>query len=269
MVRRFHRGSLVARAAARATACAIAIAFAAPAAAFYYETIYARVLEHHTRPVADLARVRVDYSAIAASADWRRLLTSLATADLSGLRSREEQIAFWVNAYNILAIDLVATHYPVASIRDLGSLLRPVWKRTAGTIAGRERTLDEIEHEIVRPFGDPRTHAVVICASTSCPALPREPIRAERLDAQLDAAMRQWLADPGKGLRIDRSANTVWLSKIFDWFEEDFAKAGGVLAFVARFAPEPDREWLRAHAATAEIEYFDYDWKVNALASPR
>jgi Protein of unknown function, DUF547 len=265
----FHRGSLVSRAAARLAGCAIALALAAPAAAAYYETIYARVLERHTRPVADLARVRVDYPAIAASQDWRRLLTSLASADLAALDSREQQIAFWVNAYNILAIDLVAAHYPIESIRDIGSLLRPVWKRPAGTVGGRERTLDEIEHEIIRPFGDPRTHAVVICASTSCPALPREPLSAERLDAQLDAAMRQWLADPGKGLRIDRTANTIQLSKIFDWFEEDFAKAGGVLAFVTRYAPDTDREWLRTHAATARIDYFDYDWGVNAIASPR
>jgi hypothetical protein len=238
---------------------------AAPAAAAYYETIYARVLERHTREVDDLARVRIDYRAIAASPDWRRLVTSLASADLTALHTREEQIAFWVNTYNILAIDLVATHYPIASIRDIGSLLRPVWKRTAGTVGGHERTLDEIEHRIIRPFGEPRTHAVVICASTSCPALPREPLTAERLDAQLDAAMRRWMADPDKGLRIDRAANTVTLNKIFDWFEEDFAKAGGVLAFVARYAPEADREWLRAHDATARLAYFDYDWAVNAL----
>ena len=186
-------------------------------------------------------------------------MESLAAADLAALRTREQQLAFWINAYNILAIDLVAQHYPIASIRDIGSLLRPVWKRPAGRVGGRTVTLDEIEHEIVRPLGDPRTHAVVICASTSCPALPREPLTAERLDAQLDAAMRQWLADPGKGLRIDRAANTIHLSKIFDWFEEDFAKAGGVLAFVARYAPESDREWLRTHGATARIDYFDYD----------
>jgi hypothetical protein len=116
----------------------------------------------------------------------------------------------------------------------------------------------------VRPLGDPRTHAVVICASTSCPALPREPLVAARLDAQLDAAVRQWMADPGKGLRIDRAAITITVSRIFDWFEDDFAKAGGVVAFVARYAPA-DREWLRAHGAAARLQYFDYDWAVNAL----
>jgi hypothetical protein len=253
---------------ARIASALCALALAAPAAAFD-EALYAVLLERHTRPVADRARVRVDYPAVAASADWRRLVTSLASADVSALRSREQQIAFWANAYNILAIDLVATHYPVASIRDIGSLLRPVWKRPAGTVGGRARTLDEIEHQIIRPLGDPRAHAVVICASTSCPALPRAPLHADRLDAQLDAAMRQWLADPDKGLRIDRSADTVHLSKVFDWFEEDFEKSGGVLAFVTRHAPDAEREWLRAHAATARVVYFDYDWAVNALPDPR
>ena len=240
------------------------IALAAPAAAFD-EELYATLLERHTRPVDDLARVRVDYAAIAASPDWRRLVQSLADADLSALRTREQQLALWIDAYNVLAIDLVAQHWPVASIRDIGSLLRPVWKRPAGVVGGRTVTLDEIEHEIVRPLGEPRAHAVVVCASTSCPALPREPLVPERLDAQLDAAMRRWLADPEKGLRIDRAGETVVLSKIFDWFEEDFAGAGGVLEFVARHAPDPDRDWLRAHARSARIRYFDYDWAVNAL----
>jgi hypothetical protein len=252
------------RAAARLAACAIAIAPAARAAAFD-EALYASLLEHHTRPVADLARVRVDYPAIAASADWRRLVDSLAAADTAALRTREQKLAFWIDAYNILAIDVVARHYPIASIRDVGSLLRPVWKRPAGAVAGRTVTLDEIEHQIVRPIGDPRTHAVVVCASTSCPALPREPLTAERLDTQLDAAMRQWMADPDKGLRIDRAANAVRLSKIFDWFEQDFAAAGGVIAFAARYAPDADRNWLREHGAGARIDYFDYDWAVNAL----
>lgn len=250
----------------RLLAAALAVvAFAASASALD-EALYARLLERHTREVSDLARVRVDYPGLAASPDWRRLVASLANEDSAALRTREQKLAFWINAYNILAMDLVAQHYPVASIRDIGSLLRSVWKRPAGVVAGRTVTLDEIEHEIVRPLGDPRTHAVVICASTSCPALPREPLAAERLDAQLDAAMRRWMADPDKGLRIDRAANTVHLSKIFDWFEEDFAKAGGVVPFVARYAPEADREWLRAHAATARLSYFDYDWAVNAFS---
>ncbi len=227
--------------------------------------LYAQLLEKHTRNVSDLARVHVDYPAIAASADWDRLVESLATTDLTTIDTREEKLALWINAYNVLAIDLVATHYPIDSIRDIGSFFSPVWKKPAGKVGGRTVTLDEIEHEIVRPMGEPRAHAVVICASTSCPALPREPLRAATLDAQLDAAMRAWIADTGKGMKIDREANTIRLSKIFDWFDEDFEDAGGVLAFVTPYAPEADRRWLREKGPRARIVYFDYDWDVNAI----
>lgn len=237
----------------------------APAAAALDEALYAKLLQQHTREVDDLAGTRVDYAALARSPEWKRLVASLAESDPQSLASPREKLAFWVNAYNILAIDLVATHWPVASIRDIGSLFSPVWKREAGRIGGEAYTLDRIEHEIIRPLGDPRGHAVVICASTSCPALPREPLAAERLDTQLDAAARRWLADPGKGLRIDRAAARVRLSKIFDWFEADFAPAGGALAFAARYAPADARAWLAENADRARIAYLAYDWRVNAL----
>ncbi|MCZ6785017.1 MAG: DUF547 domain-containing protein [Proteobacteria bacterium] len=252
----------------RRFACLLALAAAAlpalPAAALD-EVLYAGLLRQHTREVNDLARVRVDYAAIARSADWKKLVASLAATDTATLRSRDEKLAFWVNAYNILAIDLVAKNYPLESIRDIGSFFSPVWKHEAGRIGGKPYSLDQIEHEIVRPMGDPRTHSAVICASTSCPALRREPFSAARLDAQLDDAMRTWMADPGKGLKLDRADDTVHLSKIYDWFEEDFAAQGGAVKFAARYAPDDTKAWLKANATRADVEYFDYDWRVNAL----
>lgn len=249
----------------RLAAALLTLAATATPAPAFDEDLYAELLARHTRPVDDLARVRVDYPALAASADWKRLVAGLADSDLEALRTREQEIAFWANAYNVLAMDLVARNWPVESIRDIGSLLRPVWKRPAGVVGGSERTLDEIEHEIIRPLGDPRTHAVVICASTSCPALPREPLRAETIDAQLDEATRAWLADPQKGMAIDRTANAIRLSRILDWFAEDFAASGGVVAFATRYAPESERVWLREHGDDARLAYFEYDWRVNAL----
>ena len=160
----------------RRLACLLALAAAAlpalPAVALD-EVLYVKLLRQHTREVNDLARVRVDYAAIARSADWKKLVASLAATDPETLRTRNERLAFWVNAYNILAIDLVAANYPLESIRDIGSFFSPVWKREGGRIGGKPYSLDEIEHEIVRPMGDPRAHAAVICASTSCPAVYR------------------------------------------------------------------------------------------------
>lgn len=241
---------------------ALIAALAGPASALD-EALYARLLSEHTREVADLARVRVDYAALARSPEWTALVRSLEATDPAALSGRDAKKAFWINAYNILAIDLVAGSWPVESIRDIGSLFSSVWKREAGRIGGTPYSLDEIEHGILRPMGDARVHAAVVCASTSCPQLRREPYRAATVDAQLDDAMRTWMADPGKGLRVDRASGTVRLSKIFDWFEEDFEPSP--LGFAARFAPDDARRAIEVLGGDADVEHFDYDWAVNAL----
>jgi hypothetical protein len=164
---------------------------------------------------------------------------------------------------------VVLQHYPVDSIKDAGGLFTPVWKIDAGRVAGRTVTLHEIEHEILRPLGDPRIHAAIVCASTSCPSLSQTPFRAADLDDQLDAALASFLADPRKGLSIDRNAGVVRLSKIFDWFADDFAKQGGVLAVVTARAPTSERAWLASRGADARIAYLDYDWTLNDLAVHR
>jgi hypothetical protein len=253
------KGSLLAVAAS-------ALLAAAASAEPLDEALYAEILTRHTRPVADLARTRVAYGALADAPEWPRLLGNLQRTRPSRLADRNQRLAHWINAYNILAIDLVVRGYPLESIRDLGSLFRPVWRRPAGRIEGRELSLDEIEHEILRPMGDPRIHAAIVCASLSCPALRREPWTAARLDAQLDDSLRSWLADPRKGLRIDRERRRVHLSRIFDWFEADFEASGGVLAFVARYAPADAREWLEGNGAGASVSFLDYDWRLNDLA---
>jgi hypothetical protein len=114
-------------------------------------------------------------------------------------------------------------------------------------------------------MGDPRIHGAIVCASVSCPALRREAFDAARLDAQLDDQMRRFLASPGKGLRVDAAGGSVHLSRIFDWFDEDFEAAGGALAFAARYAPEPARAWLAAHP-DARVRWLPYDWSLNSLA---
>ncbi len=230
------------------------------------EALYARLLERHTREVPDAARTRVDYAGLTGSADWRRLVANLGRTRPDALADRDARLAYWINVYNILTIDLVLQHYPVDGIRDIGHLLRPVWKRPAGRIAGRRYSLDEIEQRILRPLGEPRIHAAIVCASVSCPALRRQPFATSQLDAQLDAALRGWLANPEKGLRIDRTTGTLWLSRIFKWFEEDFEAQGGMIPFIAPHLGDRDRAWLERHGAGASIEYLDYDWSLNDLA---
>ena len=225
---------------------------------------YAALLESHTVAVADIASTRVDYAGLRDSTDWRYLVDDLAKDDLTTL-DRAGRLAYWINVYNILTIDMVVREAPEESIRDIGWALSPVWKKPAGRVAGREVTLDEIEHEILRPMGEPRIHAAIVCASLSCPPLRREPYRADALEAQLDDNARAWLADPRKGVRVDRVAGVVRVSAIFDWFEEDFVAVGGVRAFLGRYAPEADRAWLAARGADLELRTLDYDWSLNRV----
>ena len=226
--------------------------------------LYGQLLEKHTRAVEDIASTRVDYATVSQDPDWRHLLSSLEASRADALVGREK-LAFWINAYNILAIDIVARNYPVESIKDVGSLLRPVWKRQAGIIDGRNVTLDEIEHRILRPLGDPRIHGAIVCASLSCPPLRREPYRATDLDAQLDDNVRRWLADPRKGAAVDPGDRSLRVSSIFKWFSEDFEAQGGVPAFLERYGSEEVRALLREEGEGVRIRYLDYDWSLNDL----
>jgi len=244
---------------------ALLLASAAPAAAAPLDTaLYDRLLEEHTRVVDDAAGVRVDYRALAESDGWKRLIANVDATNPDVLATRNEKLAFWINVYNILAIDLVVRNQPVDSIRDIGRLFRPVWDRPAGRVGRRRVTLDEIEHETLRPMGEPRIHVALVCASVSCPPLRRSAWQAADLDAQLDAAWRGWMADPATGLRVDRESRTFYLSRVFDWFEADFEPAGGVLAFVEPYLPPDDRRWLARYPGP-RIRYLRYDWDLNGL----
>ena len=253
--------------AALLSAGALVVATTASAQPGFDRELYARLLERHTVEVPRTAGVVVDYRALGRSAQWRRLVAGLAAVDPSRLRTREERLAFWIDLYNLLAIDLVVRHYPVASIRDIGNLLRSVWRREAGRVGGRPVTLHEVEHEILRPLGEPRIHAAIVCASTSCPSLRREPYTPARLDTQLDDSLRRFLADPDKGARYEPATHTLWLSRIFDWFEEDFEPAGGVLAFVEPHLDAGTRRALAGRGRPPRVRHLEYDWARNDLAA--
>jgi hypothetical protein len=234
---------------------------AAPATALDL-ALWDSLLREYTTATHDTAGVRVDYAGLQREPRFGQLLGSLADAPPPAPGSRAE-LAFWINAYNVLAIRLVVDSYPVESIRDLGSLLRPVWKRPAGVAAGRPASLHQIEHEILRPLGDPRIHAAIVCASTSCPSLRRAAFRPEQLGAQLDEAFHDFVADSRKGARLDRELERLLVSKIFDWFEADFAAEGGVRAYLGPRLPDALASWLAAHGEAARLGHLDYDWRLN------
>jgi len=235
------------------------------------DTAYARILARHVRPgtVDGIRSNLVDYGALARDPDYARAVDDLARARPEALASEAERLAFWIDAYNLLAIETVVDRYPIAGIKDAGSLLWPIWKRKVGVVAGEERSLDEIEHGILRKeFREPRIHFAIVCASLSCPDLRAEPYVAERLDAQLAEQTRAFLGNETKGLAPGGEGRSARVSPIFDWFARDFAPAGGVAAFVRANAP-PDVAPRVAGLTDGDLAYLDYDWSLNDAARVR
>lgn len=187
--------------------------------------------------------------------------------------SAGRQQAFLINAYNAFTIELILERYPnLQSIRDLGALFSTPWKRKFVPLFGQRFSLDDIEHDMLRRRGrydDPRVHFAVNCASIGCPALREEAFVAERLDAQLDEQALRFLSDRSRN-RYDSARKRLEVSKIFDWYGEDFRLGHrGVTslpAYLGRFADQladlpADRETIRIGGA--QIVFLDYDWRLN------
>lgn len=217
-------------------------------------TSYHSVLKH-VKPGSKngVSLMLVNYSVIKNNGSLDKAYRDLTAFKLERLAGREEKLAFYINAYNILALKMVADHWPTESIKDAGSLFSPVWDKPAGELGGKTVTLGEVEHEILRLMGEPRIHLAIVCASVSCPDLRNEPYTAARLDEQLTEQTRRFLGNAGKGLRVEK--NAIHVSKIFDWFEDDFKSQGGVTAFIKRNKTGLPELILKTS--------LPYDWAVN------
>jgi hypothetical protein len=186
-------------------------------------------------------------------------LAAFDTSTLSGA----EQLAFWINAYNALALHEVLQRYPVDSIRPntLGVIPeRSFFVDEKHVVGGKNYSLDGIENNILRTLDEPRIHFAINCASTSCPKLLNEAYDARKLNGQLDRQGQAFVNDPTRN-QFDASNNTAKLSKIFDWFKGDFDSEGGVAAFLTTFA-EGDAKTVLENPAI-KIDYLGYDWSLN------
>lgn len=176
--------------------------------------------------------------------------------------TKDQQLAYLINLYNAQTIDLITRHYPLGSIKDIGSLFRGPWGQPVVSLFGRITTLDNLEHKIIRAmFAEPRTHFVLVCAARSAPPLRAEPYTADRLNEQLDDQARRFLSDPARN-RIDPESAAMHLSPVFKWFAADFeAVAGSVEAYVMKFISEADAEKMLGRVIA--VRYLDYDWSLN------
>ena len=182
-----------------------------------------------------------------------------------------QQQAFLINAYNAATVQLVLPSYPkVDSINDVGGVLGYPWKKAFVPLLGKTRSLDDIEHGLLRGsprYRDPRIHFAVNCASIGCPALRPEAFVATRLDAQLEDQTVRFLRDRSRNrLRVDAKALLLELSSIFDWYGDDFAVQGGPAGFVARRADALGADAMQAsmvRSGRAKLRFLDYDWALN------
>lgn len=243
------------------------------------------LLAKHVRLIDEGRGSQVDYAGMAKDrAVLKAYLDALATVSEQEYRQwpKAQRLAFLINAYNAWTVELILGKYPdLKSIKDLGSVFQSPWKRKFVALFGREVSLDDIEHGMIRAqgefreFDDPRIHAAVNCASIGCPMLRAEAYVGERLDAQLEDAMRRFLADRSRN-RFDAASGRLQVSKIFDWYGKDFEKGlRGFTSLQATFtryaeylADSPEaRE--RIKRGDLRIEFLDYDWRLNDVRAIR
>ncbi len=211
---------------------------------------------------------KVNYAALKQDKRLDEYLQQLSEADPEALPTREEKIAFWINAYNAYTLKLVVDNYPIKSITDLSALgylslpFDSPWKRKFCKVGGKTYSLDEIEHDILRgKFGEEQIHFAVNCASESCPVLRSEAYTGAKLGAQLREQAEAFLRDSTRN-HIKLEGNTLYLSKIFEWYRSDFeSKKGSLLKYIAQFFSGEERERLEKGNIT--IKFLDYNWNLN------
>lgn len=175
--------------------------------------------------------------------------------------SEDEQKAYWINAYNAATIELILENYPLKSIRDLHPtpyipFVNTVWHIQNITIGGKKGSLDQIEHEILRPrFNDPRVHFAINCASLSCPQLRNEAYTPQNLEEQLKQQTIAFINNPKKNRLTE---NEIEISPIFNWFSDDFKKNGSIIQFLNTYSEIKIDD-------KAKITYKEYDWSLNAI----
>lgn len=237
---------------------------------------------------------RVDYAALAVGREGLdRYLDQVAAVEPDDFArwSRNEQIAFLINAYNAYVLQTIIDHYPIGGSGFFKKLVSPKRfsfpKNSVRHIDGafdgithivmrREITLDEIEQGMLgAEYDEPRIHFALVCAAVSCPPLREEAYRGGRLDQQLDEQGRLFLNDPRLN-RFELERGQVYLSKIFDWYGDDFRghsdasiqhgdeKISGVLAFVSRYLRERTVEFLETEKY--DVDFLSYDWTLNDQA---
>jgi hypothetical protein len=163
--------------------------------------------------------------------------------------TNEEKLAYWINAYNALTVDLILRNYPTKSIKDI----KNPWDQRLWKFGDKWYNLNDIEHTILRKMNEPRIHFAIVCASVSCPKLQNEAFVASNLEEQFTNATKEFLADTSKN---ELSKDNIKLSKIFKWFKKDFEATGSLIDFINTYS-------AITISSSAKKSYKDYNWDLN------
>lgn len=198
---------------------------------------------------------KVDYKAFKADkAKLQKYLNELETNTVASDWSSSEIKAYWINAYNAYTVKLMVDNYPLKSIKDLKFDGKSAWDRKWIKIGGSTLSLNDIEHKKLRAkYDEPRIHFAVNCASYSCPILLNEAYTASKLESQLTKQAKRFINDSS---RNKISSDKVQLSKLFDWYKDDFTSKGSIIAFLNKYSTVKINE-------SASVSYLTYNWSIN------
>jgi len=253
----------------------LSFAFAAPAQGFdHAHRSWDALLKKHVVLIDEGKASRLRYAAMAQDRAglkaYLQSLSNVSEAQFSGW-TKEEQIAFLINAYNAYTVDKILSRYPnINSIWDFGKIFGNPFKDEFFTLLGRNLSLDGIEHGILRKnYQEPRVHYAVNCASIGCPMLREEAYVAEHLEAQLEQQARRFLSDRSRN-RYNAASGRLEVSEIFKWFREDWESGyQGIRSREQYFATyaklltdDPGHQKLIMQGK-ARLAHLDYDWSLN------
>lgn len=208
-------------------------------------SLYGKILSQYVSPAG-----QVNYENIVQNQkeELGQFLRDLADVNPENLK-KDQQLAYWINAYNAFTIQLIIDHWPVKSIKDIAN--GEPWDKQWITLHGGTYSLNQIEHDIIRPgFNDPRIHFAVNCAAKSCPPLLNKPYYGDQLDHQLNNQSRLFINNP-KYNRL--SKKNIEISRLFEWYEKDFDDVIDFINKYSKITIDPE----------AEIRYKGYNWALN------
>lgn len=241
------------------------VAFATPATSDSVgpdNSLFTQVLRENVKDAS------VNYKAIKADKRFADYIALLQKTDPNTI-SKKNRLAFWINVYNAFTIKTVVDQYPIKSIMSKTAYVlgKSNFQKKLVMINGVQYSLNDVENDIIRPYGDPRIHFSINCAALSCPPLRAEAFEPTRLSEQMDEQTRDFLNDPQKN-SFDFGKKQAKLSKIFDWFKEDFEKyTTSVPEFISRYLPAEQAQQFRNAGKSFKIDYYGYNWNLNDTAT--